>query len=171
MAVLRATTPGERARARLTLGRARLEQGDTKGAEPLLWEALADGLIDAGDVLAPVLASSQDRSPDIVRLRRQQVMIDPGDVRRLDALRVAALADDDRVYARAIEHALRAFDPGAGRSLHHRLRRRRNNRAFSRFSCARRRMPTVRPWGSYGKGRHRCSSETRRVTGSPVSNG
>jgi tetratricopeptide (TPR) repeat protein len=113
-AVRRATTPGERARARLTLGRARLTQGDTRSAEPLLWEALADGLVEAGDVLAPLLASGSDRAPDMVRLRRQQALLEPGDPRRLQALREAALADDDRVYARAVEHVLRAFDPGAG---------------------------------------------------------
>jgi hypothetical protein len=35
-------------------------------------------------------------------------------VGRLELLRAAALADGDRVYARAVEHVLRAFDPGAG---------------------------------------------------------
>ena len=113
-AVRSATTPGERARARLALGRARLHHDDPRGAEPLLWEALADGLIDAGDALAPLIAALPDRAPDMVRLRRQQVMIEPGDVGRLESLRAAALADDDRTYARAIEHVLRAFDPGAG---------------------------------------------------------
>jgi tetratricopeptide (TPR) repeat protein len=113
-AVRVAKTPGERARARLALGRARLHHDDYRGAEPLLWEALADGLIDAGDVLAPMIAPAPERAPDMVRLRRQQVMIEPGDVSRLESLRAAALADDDRVYARAIEHVLRAFDPGAG---------------------------------------------------------
>ena len=114
VAVRGAKTPGQRARARLALGRARLERGDTKGAEPLLWQALADGLVDAGDMLAPLLASSSDRSRDLVRVRRQQVALDPGDVGRLESLRAAALADQDRVYARAIEHVLRAFDAGAG---------------------------------------------------------
>jgi hypothetical protein len=42
------------------------------------------------------------------------VYLDPGDVGRLESLRAAALADDDRVYARAVEHVLRAFDAGAG---------------------------------------------------------
>jgi tetratricopeptide (TPR) repeat protein len=113
-AVRTSTTPGERARARLALGRARMHHDDHRGAEPLLWEALADGLIEAGDALAPLIAPWPDRSPDMVRLRRQQVMIEPGDVGRMESLRAAALADDDRVYARAVEHALRAFDPGAG---------------------------------------------------------
>ncbi len=109
-----AATPEERARARLALARARLERGDVGGAEPLLWEALADGLAVAGDLLAPVIASAADRTRDLVRIRRQQVVIEPGDVARLESLRAAALADEDRVYARAVEHVLRAFDPGAG---------------------------------------------------------
>jgi hypothetical protein len=113
-AVRAASSPGERARARLALGRARLAEGDARGAEPLLWEALADGLADAGDVLSPVLASSPDRARDVVRVRRQQVALEPGDIGRLESLRAAALADDDRVFARAVEHVLRAFDAGAG---------------------------------------------------------
>jgi tetratricopeptide (TPR) repeat protein len=113
-AVRRASSPGERARARLALGRARLDLGDPRSAEPLLWEALADGLVEAGDVLSPLVAVGRDRAPDLVRLRRQQALLEPGDPRRLVALREAALADDDRVYARAVEHVLRAFDPGAG---------------------------------------------------------
>ncbi len=107
-------TPSRGANARLALGRARLDLGDAIGAEPLLWEALADGLVEAGDALAPVLSSTPDRGRDVVRLRRQQVSLEPGDVGRLELLRAAALADDDRVYGRAVEHVLRAFDPGAG---------------------------------------------------------
>jgi tetratricopeptide (TPR) repeat protein len=113
-AVRTAPTPAQRAQARLSLGQARLERGDTRGAEPLLWEALADGLVAAGDLLAPLVASSGDRTRDLVRVRRQQVSLEPGDIDRLESLRVAAMADDDRVYARAVEHVLRAFDPGAG---------------------------------------------------------
>jgi tetratricopeptide (TPR) repeat protein len=109
-----ATTPGERARARLALGRARFETGDAAAAEPILWEALADGLVAAGDLLARVLADSPERARDLVRVRRQQVYLEPGDIERLEALRAAALADDDRIYVRAVEHVLRAFDPGAG---------------------------------------------------------
>ena len=108
-----ATSPGERARARLALGRGRLEQGDARAGEPLLWEALADGLVEAGDVLAPLLTSTE-RLHDLVRVRRQQVALEPGDVPRLEALRTAILGDGDRVYARAVEHVVRAFDPAAG---------------------------------------------------------
>ncbi len=113
-AVRAASTPFARAHARLALARVRIERNDVQGAEPLLWEALADGLAEAGDVLAPLVSSAPDRGRDVVRLRRQQVAIEPGDVGRLELLRAAALADDDRVYGRAVEHVLRAFDPGAG---------------------------------------------------------
>jgi tetratricopeptide (TPR) repeat protein len=113
-AVRAASTPFARAHARLALARVRIGRGDARGAEPLLWEALADGLAEAGDTLAPLVSSAPDRGRDVVRLRRQQVAIEPGDVGRLELLRAAALADDDRVYARAVEHVLRAFDPGAG---------------------------------------------------------
>jgi tetratricopeptide (TPR) repeat protein len=113
-AVHSARSPIERARARLALASGRLESGDVRGAEPLLWEALADGLSEAGDVLAPLLASSADRMPDLVRVRWQQVALEPGDAGRLESLRAAALADDDRTHARAVEHVLRAFDAGSG---------------------------------------------------------
>jgi hypothetical protein len=113
-AVRVATSPASRAYARLALGRRRVEMGDVAGGEPLLWEALADGLVEAGDSLAPLLSAAPDRARDVVRLRRQQVSLEPGDVGRLELLRAAALADEDRVYARAVEHVLRAFDPGAG---------------------------------------------------------
>jgi hypothetical protein len=98
----------------MELGRLRLEQGDASGAESLLSQALADGLVEAGDILAAMLQSTPDRTHDTVRIRRQQVALEPGDVGRLESLRVAALADDDRVFARAVEHVLRAFDAGAG---------------------------------------------------------
>ncbi|MDP8999736.1 MAG: hypothetical protein M3O46_06465, partial [Myxococcota bacterium] len=112
-AVHRAKNPDERGRTRLALACGRLDFGDVRGAEPLLWEALADGLTEAGDVLAPLLASSPTRAAELVRVRWQQVVLEPGDVERLESLRAAALADDDRVHARAVEHVLRAFDVGA----------------------------------------------------------
>ena len=108
-----AATAGERGAARLALGLGHLGRGDVRAAEPLLWEALADGLSEAGDALAGML-TAPDRARDCVRVRRQQVALEPGDVGRLHALRHAALADGDATYARAVEHVLRAFDPGAG---------------------------------------------------------
>jgi len=112
-AVHQAASQAARAQARLALARGRLDFGDARGAELLLWDALADGLTEAGDLLAPLLASSPDRAPELVRVRWQQVALEPGDVERLDSLRAAALADDDRVHARAIEHVLRAFEGAA----------------------------------------------------------
>ena len=106
--------PQERARARLALAKGRLETGDVEAAEPLLWESLGEGTAEAGDLLAPMLASASDRTSDLVRVRWQQVALEPGDVDRLQSLRAAALANDDRVHARAVEHVLRAFDRGAG---------------------------------------------------------
>jgi tetratricopeptide (TPR) repeat protein len=112
-AVKAARTAPEAAAARLALARATLAHGDLAAAEPLLWEALGAGSVEAGDALADLLARSRDRTHDIVRVRAQQASIEPGDIGRLQALRAAALADDDVVYGRAIEHLLRAFDPGA----------------------------------------------------------
>jgi tetratricopeptide (TPR) repeat protein len=113
-AVHLAKDPVERASARLALARGRLDFGDARGAEPLLWEALADGLTEAGDLLAPLIAATPARSAELVRVRLQLVALQPGDFGRLEALRAAALADEDRVHARAVEHVMRAFDPGAG---------------------------------------------------------
>ncbi|MGH7270688.1 MAG: hypothetical protein ACREJ3_09675, partial [Polyangiaceae bacterium] len=59
--------------ARLAYGRSCLERGHARGAEPPLWEALAGGVVEAGDVLAPLIAASPDRGRDMIRLRRQQV--------------------------------------------------------------------------------------------------
>jgi hypothetical protein len=98
----------------LALARARLDLGDARGAEPLLREALADRATEAGDLLAPLLASAPARKTELVRVRQQLVALEPGDFDRLESLRAAALADDDRVHARAVEHVMRAFDPAAG---------------------------------------------------------
>ncbi len=114
VAVQSAKTPSERARARLALGQNRLDQGDFTGAESLLREALAGGLVEAGDALADLLQRAPDRTADLVRVRRHQVALEPGDMRRLHALRRAALADGNGVYANAVEHVIRAFDAEVG---------------------------------------------------------
>ena len=108
-----ATTPRGRAYARLALGKEWLELGDSAGAEPLLWEALSDGLPQAGEVLLSLLAGAPERTHDIVRVRWQQVALEPGNAGRLESLRAAAIADQDHAYADAVEHVLRAFDPAA----------------------------------------------------------
>jgi tetratricopeptide (TPR) repeat protein len=79
-----------------------------------LWTALAGGDIAAGDTLAVMLSQVSDRSGDLVRVRRAQVEALPGDFERLEQLRGAALADNNAVYARAIDHVVRVFDPAAG---------------------------------------------------------
>ena len=84
-------------------------------------------------------------------------------------LRAAALADDDRVFARAVEHVLRAFDAGAGLCRRRRSPPSPSSRASSR--CLRARRWTRRARRSRSSGRARCSSScaTRRATGSPAS--
>jgi hypothetical protein len=79
-----------------------------------LWTALAGGSIEAGDDLVALLLAGGGRGADVVRALRAQVDRLPGDLRRLGQLHAAAIDDEDRVYARAIEHVLRAFDTGAG---------------------------------------------------------
>ncbi len=108
-AIQDARAPLDRAKARLALARAKLEQGDARAAEPLLREALSDGLLEAGDMLASLLAASGDRGRDVLQVRFQQVALEPGSIERIRSLHDAALADDDRAHASAIEHVLRAF--------------------------------------------------------------
>jgi tetratricopeptide (TPR) repeat protein len=112
-AIHEASTSHERAEARLALARVKVEQGDLRAAEPLLREALGDGLVEAGDVLASLLSTSRDRARDILQVRFQQVALEPGSLPCLHALQAAALADDDRAHASAVEHVLRAFDHDA----------------------------------------------------------
>lgn len=106
-----ARTPGDRAHAHYSLGKRRADRGDLRGAELLFREALSEGLVDAGDSLADLLQGAPDRARDLLRVRRQQVALEPGDVRRLDALRASAHADGDGVYAAAIDHVLAAVGP------------------------------------------------------------
>jgi hypothetical protein len=112
--ISRATTAAERALSRRRLARVHLERGDVASAEAALWGALSDGSVTAGDELAQLLAPAIERTGDVVRVRRAQVDIAPGELSLIDALRAAAIADDDKIYARAVEHVLRAFDPAAG---------------------------------------------------------
>ena len=111
--VRNAKTPEDQALARMALGRARLEQGDVRGAEPLFWAALSGGCRAAGDSLESILGTASERSSDRVRLRWQQADLEPYEVDRLGALRTAALQDGDTVYANAVEHVLRSLDPAA----------------------------------------------------------
>jgi tetratricopeptide (TPR) repeat protein len=112
--VASAQTPGKRASAQLAIARGHIESGALAAAETMLWEAFGEGSAEAGELLISLIARDKTRAADRLKVCRRLVDLFPGHVDRLDALRAAALADRNPVYARAIEHVLRAFDPGAG---------------------------------------------------------
>jgi hypothetical protein len=99
---------------RLAIARGHLERGSVAEAELSLFEALTQGAAAAGDMLASLLEAAPERASELVRVRQQLVDLMPGDLTRLEDLRRAALADMNLVYARALEHVARSFDPGAG---------------------------------------------------------
>jgi hypothetical protein len=113
-AVEEAPNPRERASARLRLARAHIEADTNDAAEPLLWSALADGSIEAGDLLAVIFESTPNKTAELVRVRQELAERCPGDSGRLDALAAATLAAHRTTHARAVEHVSRAFDAGAG---------------------------------------------------------
>ncbi|MEO8877719.1 MAG: hypothetical protein ABI461_19150, partial [Polyangiaceae bacterium] len=113
-AVRLAPSVDERIAARRALAHAHEERGAPDAAEAVLWEALGDGSVEAGDDLAVMLERSSARATDLLRVRRIQVELAPGDRTRLESLRVVALSDHNVSQARAVEHVARAFDPGAG---------------------------------------------------------
>ena len=80
--------------------------------EAELSDQLAKGSLDAGFELVKQLENRRSRSYDLVAVCRRMVGISPGDRELLRHLYVAALADKNHVYARAVEHALSLFDPG-----------------------------------------------------------
>ncbi len=114
LAVESATVPSERAARRVALASAKLDEGQLDEAEKILMQAFVEGSLEAGDMLAGQLEAQAGRASELVRVRRQLVDMVPGDLRRLEALVGAAHADHNGVYARALEHVQRAFDPGAG---------------------------------------------------------
>jgi len=109
-----AQTPSERSRAQLAIARGHIESGALATAEMILWAALDEGSAEAGELLAPLVERDPARTGDRVKVHRNLVDLVPGHVGRLEGLRAAAAADHNPAYARAIEHVLRAFDPGAG---------------------------------------------------------
>lgn len=113
-AVRLAPSVDERVAARRALARAHEERGAVDAAEAVLWEALGDGSVEAGDDLALIFGRSSARATDLLRVRRIQVELAPGDRSRLESLRAVALSDHNVAQARAVEHVARAFDPGAG---------------------------------------------------------
>ncbi|MEO7110226.1 MAG: hypothetical protein ABI183_07310, partial [Polyangiaceae bacterium] len=113
-AVRLAPSVDERVAARRALARAHEERGAIDAAEAVLWEALGDGSVDAGDDLGLIFERSSARATDLLRVRRIQVELAPGDRSRLESLRAVAVSDHNIAQARAVEHVARAFDPGAG---------------------------------------------------------
>ncbi len=109
-----ATTPGDRARAQVAIARGYVESGARAAAETTLWEALGEGSAEAGEMLVSIIGRDPGRTSDRLKVCKRLVDLFPGHLRRLEALRAAAAADRNPVYARALEHVLRSFDPGAG---------------------------------------------------------
>lgn len=81
--------------------------------EEALIEALSKGSIEAGRELMRLFAERPERAQDLVNVCRRVAHYMPGDRSVLEALYEATLADRNIVYARALEHVLRAFDPQA----------------------------------------------------------
>lgn len=102
------TTPA----GKVAKARARLVHGSRDEAERLLTEALREGSIDAADLLDQMLCDEPSRRGALIKVRRQAVELNPGNTKRLLALRDAARADQNTNYVRAIDHVLRSFDSG-----------------------------------------------------------
>jgi cellulose synthase operon protein C len=104
----------ERVRALKTLGEAAHEGGRGDEATRHFISALELGDIAAGDQAAELLALMPGRANDLLLVRRRQAFLAPGDRALLDALHHAAMQVRDLIFARAIDHVRRAFDPVAG---------------------------------------------------------
>jgi tetratricopeptide (TPR) repeat protein len=74
--------------------------------ERALFEALAQGDMEAGDQLASILTGEPTRSVDLVAIRRRQVVLQPHSLRYLELLRDAARADRNPAYAAAVHHVI-----------------------------------------------------------------
>lgn len=85
--------------------------GGEPADETSLFTQLAAGSYEAGDRLVALYsAGAQERSRDILAVRKQQASILPGHPLVLENLRQAAIADRNEAYARAVEHVQRGFD-------------------------------------------------------------
>jgi tetratricopeptide (TPR) repeat protein len=104
------TFPDGRADAKVVEARALLASGRAFEAEGLLGEAIAEGSAEAADLFARELESQPERRSLLVRASRLAADLAPGDPKRLDSLRQAALADKNSSYARALEHLLHAIE-------------------------------------------------------------
>jgi hypothetical protein len=98
-------------------GRSVRPPAETSSQEEALFVALSRGSIEAGRELILQLENRSERTQDLVSVCRRVAHLLPGDRAILEKLYEATLADRNIVYARAVEHVLRAFDP-AGEPLH-----------------------------------------------------
>jgi hypothetical protein len=103
-----------RIHALTTLGEALHAAGRDDDATRHFIAALELGDVTAGDSAAEILALLPGRSADVLLVRRRQAFLIPGDRALLDHLHAAALHGKDHVFARAIDHVRRSFDPIAG---------------------------------------------------------
>ncbi|HVU02878.1 MAG TPA: hypothetical protein VHE30_14055 [Polyangiaceae bacterium] len=87
--------------------------GISTANEEELLAALARGSIEAGNELILKLENRPERAHDLVTVCRRVAHLLPGDRGVLRKLHEATLADRNIVYARAVEHVLRAFDAKA----------------------------------------------------------
>lgn len=83
--------------------------------EAELYLALDDGSIEAGRALVRRLEGQPDRTRELVTACRRLSAALPGNLEALGWLHNAALADKNLNYARALEHAIHALDPGRPR--------------------------------------------------------
>jgi hypothetical protein len=106
--------PPQRVQAQVEMARRQIAAGAFQAAESVLWDALEEGSVEAGQLLVTALERDGERTGDRLKACRRLVELLPGHMGQLQVLRLAATADRNPAYARAIEHLLRAFDPGAG---------------------------------------------------------
>jgi tetratricopeptide (TPR) repeat protein len=114
--VARASTPASRAStpaSHAATGSRAPSPASARANEAALLTALARGSIEAGMELVLQLENRSDRTHDLVSVCRRVAQLLPGDRTVLEKLYEATLADRNVVYARAVEHVLRAFDPRA----------------------------------------------------------
>ncbi|MEJ7727931.1 MAG: tetratricopeptide repeat protein [Polyangiaceae bacterium] len=75
-----------------------------------LIDQLRGGSVDAGDRLVGIWGEhAPDRAHDLLAVRKQQVALRPGDRATLERARLAALADGNLAYERALAHVLSCF--------------------------------------------------------------
>ena len=102
------TTPA----GKVAKARARILHGSREEAERLLTDALREGSVEAADMLDGLFKDEPVRRGALLKVRRQAVELNPGNILRIASLRDAAKADQNTNYVRALEHVIRAFGAG-----------------------------------------------------------